>query len=77
MPINWKNVWDYFYQTVENKMIKDYLVLSSSTNDVAETKNNNNNNSYTTCMPPFSKIVSNPINNTNVILGSDSAIGLG
>lgn len=24
-PLNWKNVWDYFYQTVESKIIKDYL----------------------------------------------------
>lgn len=26
IPVNWKNVWDYFYHTVENKLIKDMLL---------------------------------------------------
>jgi hypothetical protein len=83
MPINWKNVWDYFYHTVENKMIKDYMVLNTASSNPFNNLNHSikeqHSNAITdyvqplhaTSTPPFPKIVSNPINNTNVLLNSN------
>ena len=75
MPINWKNVWDYFYHTVENKMIKDYMVLNTASSDQIKGLNEQNSNGLlefvqplnVTSTPPFPKIVSNPMNNTNIL----------
>jgi hypothetical protein len=83
MPINWKNVWDYFYQTVENKMIKDYMVLNTASSNHIHGLNQSINEQHqngllefvqplhATSTPPFPKIVSNPINNTNIVLNSN------
>lgn len=31
--VNWKNIWDYFYQVVETKMCKEYAEMSNVKND--------------------------------------------
>jgi hypothetical protein len=33
IPLNWKNVWDYFYQMVENKLIKEIVNTKSNENE--------------------------------------------
>ncbi len=35
IPLNWKCVWDYFYQTVESKIIKDYMSNSENVKEIS------------------------------------------